>query len=239
MQSKIIAHALLLTGLLLSSASFASFFKKWPNIPDPPQSEVAWVAENMTQNGVPMKIKNFSSRLGKKSITDFYMSKWSGSSGKKPVMNEAGEWTIIGKLEGKYLLTVQAKKNKNGSEGFLAISTLPAVAKADSFRTDTKFPRMPGTKLMSDTRSIDDGRVGKTLILKNNHSVKSNATFYTNRLKSKGWALDPMAAEADRNTVNTSYLYFRKNSESCTIAINKLKQEIGSTIVVNITNVSA
>ena len=53
---------LLFASLLASGTSFASFFDRWPEIPSPPESKVAWVAQNMTQNGVPMKIGRASCR---------------------------------------------------------------------------------------------------------------------------------------------------------------------------------
>ncbi|MFV2005179.1 MAG: hypothetical protein ACC650_08220 [Gammaproteobacteria bacterium] len=229
-----------LTLLLGSNASVASFFNKWPEMPVPPQSKVAWVAEDIIQNGVPMKIQNFSSKLDTKSITDFYVSTWSKSSGPKPVVNKSAEWTIIGRIDGGYLLTVQTKKSKNGlgSEGFLAVSTLLASLKSGSIGPDTSFPRLSGTKILSDTLSKDLGRTGKTLILKNNYSVRSNTSFYLNKMKAKGWIIDPFSKESQRSAVNSTYLYFNRNNESLTITITRLSSEMGSSIVVNITNIS-
>jgi len=237
---KISLSTVLLTLLLVSNASVASFFNKWPEVPAPPQSKVAWVAENIIQNGVPMKIQNFSSKLDTKSIADFYVSTWSKKSGPKPVINKSGEWTIIGRIDGGYLLTVQTKKTKNGlgSEGFLAVSTLLASVKSGSIGPDTSFPKLSGTKVLSDTLSKDSGRAGKTLLLKNNYSVRSNASFYINKMKAKGWIIDPLYKEAHRSAVNSSYLYFNRNNESLTITITRLNTEMGSSIVVNITNIS-
>lgn len=232
---------LLFASLLASGTSFASFFDRWPEIPSPPESKVAWVAQNMTQNGVPMKIQNFSSRLGVKEITGYYMSTWTKGNGQKPVINEAGEWTVVGKIDGGYLLTVQAKRTKNGSgsEGFLAVSTLLASAKSDSIRSDTSFPRLPGTKMLSDTRSMDAGRFGKTLMMKNNHSVRSNASFYMSNLKSKGWSIDPTTAEVQRLSGKSTYLYFSRDNESISMTITRIEHKIGSSIIVNINNTSA
>ncbi len=201
---------------------------------------MAWVAQNMTQNGVPMKIQTFSSKLDAQSIAKFYISAWSKNGGPEPVVNKANEWTIIGKIQRGYVLTVQAKKTKNGSgsEGFLAVSTLISSIKSDSIRSDTKFPRLPGTKMMSDTRSLDSGRAGKTLILKNDHSVGSNTSFYLSNLKSKGWSIDPMTERASRTSGHSAYLYFNRNDESITLTITRIQHETGSSIVVNITKTS-
>lgn len=240
-QVKLVSSILIFSAftMLASVNASASLFDRWPEIPHPPQSKVAWVAENMVQNGVPMKIKTFSSELDKKSIVDFYKSYW--SKGKvKPEINELGEWSIIGMIEGDYMMTVQAKKSTGSgeSEGFLAISTLPKSIEKGSITVDNSFPRLPGTKVMSDTRSIDTGRAGKTLVLENNHSVRSNASFYMSRLESKGWNIDPMSREAHKGSVHNTYLYFKKNNQSCTITITKLKKIIGSSIVISITNTS-
>lgn len=242
-KSKLVCSVLICLGLTLlaSVKTSASLFDRWPEIPHPPQSKVAWVAENMVQNGVPMKIKTFSSELDKESVVDFYKSVW-GNGQVKPEINELGEWSVIGMIEGDYLMTVQAKKSSDkeskGSEGFLAISTLPKSAEQGSIRVDDSFPKLPGTKVMSDTRSLDTGRAGKTLVLENNYSVRSNASFYMSRLESKGWSIDPMSKEAHQGAVNNTYLYFRKDNQSCTITITKLKEKIGSSVVINITNTS-
>jgi hypothetical protein len=230
--------AMMLAVMVNSSTSLASIFGKWPAISDPPQSKVAWVAENMTQNGVPMKIKNFTSTLNTKSIVDFYVSQWSKNSKLKPAVNKAGEWTIVGIIDGDYVLTVQTKKNKQGSEGFMAVSSILAAAKANTIRSDTRFPRLPGTKMISDTRSLDSNRVGKTLILNNDHSVRSNGSFYLNTLKEKGWVVDPIAKKAYNSAVNKAYLYFRRKNESCTITITRLQKAIGSSVIVNLSTTS-
>lgn len=237
---KVSLLAVLLTLLLGSSVSLASFFNKWPEMPAPPQSKVAWVAKNIVQNGVPMKIQNFSSKLDAKSVADYYVSTWSKGTGSKPVVNKSAEWIIIGKIQRGYLLTVQAKNTKNGmgSEGFLAVSTLPAMLNSDSIGPDTSFPKLSGTKVLSDTLSEDSGRTGKTLLFKNSYSVRSNASFYINKMKAKGWIIDPLYKEAHRSAVNSSYLYFNRNNESLTITITRLNSEMGSSIVVNITSIS-
>jgi len=226
--------------LLCANVSTAGFFDKWPEIPPPPQAEVAWVAEDMTQNGVPMKIKTFSSRLSKKAIVEFYRAAWSKGSGPKPAVNEGGAWTVVGTIDGGYVLTAQVKDRENnpGSEGFLAISTLIAAAKMDAIRTDTKFPRLSGTQMLSDTRSSDSGRRGKTLIMKNHYSVETNASFYIDKLKADGWSIDPIAATHQQSTINSKYLYFTRSNESITMTITKQKTEMGSSILVNISNIS-
>lgn len=227
-----------MAALVLSSNSFAFGFKKWPVIPDPPKSQVAWVADNMTQNGVPMKIKNFSSKLGKQAIVEFYRATWTNKRDPQPVVNKVGEWTVIGIVKNDYVITVQTKNAKTGSEGFLTVSTLPAAAASGDIELDMEFPRLPGTQIMSDTRSVDSLKAGKTLILKNNHSVRSNTTFYLNRMRSRGWTIDPMAKEASSNATQVAYLFFKRGKVGCTITVTSMDKEIGSAIVVSISNTS-
>jgi hypothetical protein len=231
-------RGVLIAAILFSNASFAIGFKKWPVIPDPPRSNVAWVAENMRQNGVPMKIRNFSSKLDSRAIVEFYRATWTNKRDPQPVVNKVGEWTVIGIVKDDFVLTVQTKNAKKGSEGFLAVSTLPAAAASGAIEVDKEFPRLPGTQIMSDTRSVDSLKVGKTLIMKNNHSVRSNTTFYMNRMKSRGWTIDPIAKEASSNATQIAYLFFKRGKVGCTITVTPMDKEIGSAIVVSITNTS-
>ncbi len=115
---------------------------------------------------------------------------------------------------------------------------MPKAVVDKSIHVDDEFPRLSGTKVMSDTGSIDSGRVGNTLILKNNYTVSSNTSFYKSKMQSQGWTLDPVANEVNKSAVHDAYLYFTRDNMACIITINRLKKEIGSSIIVNISNTS-
>lgn len=208
----------------------------WPEIADPPRAKVVWVGDNMSHNSVEMKVKTFSSELDVKSIIDFYRSRWASLPLQgKPVENDLGEWKIIGYQQGDYLVTVQARpQEKKGSEGHLAVTKLPTLKKPPEL--DTTFPRPPGTEVLSDTRSQDSGKTGKTLILQNNHSVESNQRYYEHTMPLQGWAASQYP-EA-QSVAGGIFMYFHRHKDACSLTIDRNHRGSGSVITVNIQNTS-
>ena len=216
---------------LCALCSAPSYATAWPEIKDPPHSKVVWVGDDMTQNGVAMQIKTFASDLDVKSVIEFYRNSWAALSlAAKPVENDLGEWKVIGYQQGDYLVTVQVRpQEKNGSEGHMAVSKLPTFKGQPEL--DSTFPRLPGTKILSDTRSQDAGKIGKTLILTNSNSVQSNQKYYESAMLQQGWTAAQSSSPQDANGV---YLYFQRSKEACVLTISRDPKAGGSQIVVNV-----
>lgn len=207
----------------------------WPEITDPPRATVQWVGDNITHNSVPMKIKIFASDLDVMSVFDFYRQQWSSLTIQgKPVENDLGEWKVIGYQQGDYLVTVQARTLQNkGSEGYLAVSKLPALKSKPAL--DNQFPRLPGTEVLSDTRSEDQGKIGKTLVFRNNHSVDSNVRYYEKAMPDQGW-VESRATEP-RPDSGGSMLYYQRKKDACSVVVSRSNQG-GSIITVSVVNTS-
>lgn len=191
----------------------------WPEIVDPPRSKVVWVGDNMSHNGVEMQIKSFASDLDVKGIIDFYRDRWASLMLQgKPVENDLGVWKVIGYQQGDYLVTVQARpQEKKGSEGHLAVTKLPTLKKRPEL--DSTFPRLPGTEIISDTLSQDGGKIDKTMIFINNHSVQSNQKYYEEAMSLQGWtSSQPAGAKSD---TRGAFLYFQRRKEACSLAIGR------------------
>ena len=232
--------ALFITASLASIHQAHAFFdKQWPSIESPPGSKAAWVADDMVQNGVPMRIKHFVSDMPAAAVVSHYKKSWQKAIGKKkPAINNIGDWTVIGYAQNDFLMTVQVRDIKSGSEGFMAVSQLPKAIADNTIAFDQDFPRPPGTTVMSDTRSRDMNKKGKTLILENSNSVISNVAFYKRKMKANGWSLGKYGDEMFRTDSSAAYLFFRRNKEACTITVVRSVNKIGSTIVANVANVS-
>lgn len=205
----------------------------WPEMIIPPSSNVQWVGKDMVQNGVPMQIQSFSSDSGVADVLAYYRDNWNTGSKFQAVENNVGDWQIIGKQVGDYMLTVQVKNGStSSSEGYMAISKLP-VFDGDS-KLDESFPRLGGTSVVSDTRSNDDGKKAKTLILQNSYSVQSNISFYEANLPSKGWQ-KRQSRPSGKSDVPGHVMYFERSGEACHIVINQDRN--GKTVtLVNLSN---
>lgn len=208
---------------------------QWPQVSAPPRSAVQWVAENITQNGIPMQVKTFHSAAPLDAVVDFYRQEWTGN-GEAAVENQLGEWIVVGRREGDYYVTVQARAaGKNETEGFIAVNDLAALLKERADVDDT-FPRMGGTAVVSNTLSHDHGRAAKTLILENGYSVDANASYYAGELKSAGWLLRT-SFERPESGRSTHTLYFERATESCFITVADAGD--GKTIIaVNLTDIA-
>lgn len=209
---------------------FALAASDWPEIELPPQARGQSVADDMKYNGVPMRIRQFSSEAGVEGVLAFYRQRWSNDGKLKPVQNSLGEWKIIGRQSGDYYQTVQVKPRAGGSEGFAGVTKLPSMTAPPS--VDTQFPRMPETQVISDIDSNDHGKAAKTLILKNEHSVASNASYYQSILSTQDWKQN-RAFGAAQNTSANHVLYFERRKEAANITISSIPQG-GSIVVINI-----
>lgn len=207
-----------------------SFARDWPVIEPPPAARVQSVADDMKYNGVPMRIRQFSSERDVDSVLSFYRQRWGGEAKQKPVENSLGEWRIVGRQDGDYYLTVQVKRREQGgSEGFMGVSRLPSLTERP--RVDLLFPRMPGSEVISDIDSNDSGKVAKTLILRNDHSVTSNASYYQSMMPGQDWKQNQSFGGPQAN--NTHVLYFERRKESANIAIRPTPNG-GTMVVINI-----
>ncbi len=172
----------------------------------------------MVHNGVPLKVKVFNSENSVNGVLDFYRGQWRDHD-KTPVENTVGEWRIIGRQLGDHYLTVQARRHDNGSEGFLAVSTLPAALDGEFLpNTDTPFPRLPGSDVLTNTVSYDLGKRSTTLVFENQASSFANASYYRSNLPVDGWLL---RQNDDAQLVsNKGYtMYFEKQGQACHVVI--------------------
>lgn len=214
---------------MLAFAVSALASDEWPRLDAPPGAYVEHVADDMKLNGVPMRIRRFTSQTPVADVIAFYRDRWRDRL--PPVENVVGQWTVIGKQQGDYYLTVQVKNaERGGSEGLLGISELPVAAKGGLVSFDTRFPKMAGTEVLSDVDSNDLGKRGKTLIFKNNYSVQSNASFYKSTLATQGWKRN----ESYGGTRGEKHLlYFKRRHQSASIVIAP-DPDHGTAVVVNL-----
>lgn len=201
----------------------------WPVIEPPPGANVEWVGDDMKLNGVPMQIRRFTSSMTVAEIMAFYRVRWKERI--SPVENTVGEWSVIGRQSGDFYLTVQVKQSdRGGSEGLLGVSRLPAFASGSGPTFDARFPKMEGTEVVSDMDSNDKGKLGKTLILKNDYSVQSNASYYQSVLPAQGWKRNESygGMRGDKHL-----LYFQRREEAANIVIAP-HPDRGTAIVINV-----
>ncbi|MFQ5761018.1 MAG: hypothetical protein ACE5HM_08585 [Acidiferrobacterales bacterium] len=175
----------------------------------------------MKLNGLPVQIQHFSSDLSQREVLDFYRARWGSTSRQSENLSN---WNVIGTEFGNFSLKVQVRPaNPRGSQGFIAVTMLSA--KNVPAKPGSDFPRLGGSKVLTDVESMDEG------ILSNRFSVASNVSYYETAMSKQGW------------TRNTNYggpqpggrayeMSFHRADRELNIIINKTSQ--GTAITANI-----
>ena len=85
-----------------------------------------------------------------------------------------------------FSLSVQVRSaNPRGSQGFIAVTML--LAKSVPAKPGGDFPRLGGSKVLTDVESMGEGKLAKLLILSNRFSVASNVSYYETAMSKQGW----------------------------------------------------
>lgn len=212
---------LLLTGELLAGV---------PEIPAPRWMNPVLVADNMIINGLFSRVHHFTVDRPADDVLQFYRSKWqtAGGGGADKGYHEAKAefWHVISRLEDqRYLLTVQVKGTGTfTSSGYLAVGDLKKTEKKREPGQDV--PRMQGSKVVNDLISVDPGKRGRTLLVMNTYSIRSNSDFYRKYYTNRHWA--PLI---DLQQNGGHVLAFRKYGREAHLVISK---NFGTTqIVIN------
>ncbi len=226
---KMLKMSCLVGTLLLSFSALA----KVPEFPPPPDSSVEWVAQDIEMNGIRSSIRAFHSSDSIEKVVHFYRKEWKqpAEKGKPGYMEtiDAAPWYIITRIEDGYLLTVQVqiqKNDKNASWGYLSISPLPKNPTDKPIELGTTTPKMRGSHVLNEMKSNDPGKKANTLIIANEHSLRSNTAFYRNHYDGMGWT-----KESDYDADNAHTLVYKTKRERVTIML--LKDGGGTRVVVN------
>ena len=181
----------------------------------------------MIVNGIPMQIRQFSSNRSLQEVIDFYKTLWEddtipGLPGHS-ISTAFPPWTIISRIEEEYILTVQiTSDSKRRTLGYLSVSPLDPKQHT---KPGQDFPLMKGSQILNDTVSEDSGKKGRTLLLQNSNTIKSNANFYRNHYKRLGWE---EITEIPPHSGKQQVLQFRRSNKHVTLV---LKEQAGATIV--------
>ncbi|MCP3671730.1 MAG: hypothetical protein GY814_15130 [Gammaproteobacteria bacterium] len=212
----------LLILLLIGSHTHAN-----EEFPAPPRSAVGSVTSSTTTFGMELSIRKFESFSSIEEIMEFYQDLWGDGAYAE---SNLSPWKMISSRQDDQLLNMQVQYGgSRDTWGYLSISDLPG--KLDSgkyqFRKGDGFPKMAGSEVINDQLNQDLGKTGRTILLYNDFSPSSNAAFYKNHYKNKGWETVMNEATATRD--DGYALHFRHGSDTVTVTVNEFN---GKTSVV-------
>ncbi|MBI4829023.1 MAG: hypothetical protein HY804_09485 [Nitrospinae bacterium] len=205
----------------------------WEGFPEPPDSTVKTVADRIVHNGVPQSIRVFSSEADVESVVRFYLSVWAADGPAKPIESQIADYRVVTRVAGNYAMTVQAQpKPDGGSFGYLSVIMFDDMAAALP-PPGHGLPAPDGSVTLSDIESDDGPKQGRTVMLRNSHSVDYNARYYISSLRFQGWKLVDQKAPMKKD--KSRLLTFRRSAEEVNVVISdKVSQ---TTVLLNFVSV--
>lgn len=159
---------------------------RWPEPATPTGLRLFGIAQQMTLNGVPMRLSGFVSSRTPVEVTAQFRS----SLGQPLVENRLGAQTILGRAEGRYYISVHIQPHAAGAQGTVAVSDLQAAHESrHASATDRErwLGRLPAsTSVVSLTRATDGPKRSLHLVFANRHDEATNARHLRELLQEEG-----------------------------------------------------
>lgn len=158
----------------------------WPRPPTPSGVRLFGIAEQMTINGVPMRLGGFVSTREPAEV----IAQFRHSLGQPLVENRLGPQTILGRAEGRHYITVHIQPHGAGARGTVAVSDLQAAEEsrhASARERERWLDRLPAsTSLVSLSRATDGSKRSLHLVYANRHDEETNARHLRELLRQEG-----------------------------------------------------
>lgn len=203
--------------VLLISFSCCSAIAKERVFPVPDFFNLHIVADQMQFNGVAMSVSGFTTTKARAEIEKFYREHWQ----EQIRVVEVDGLHVISHLNQDLLYTVQFTVNQDpGSiiEGFISLSNLPTVSKANKIILGHDFDMPGGTEVINDMTSDDGGKKTRMLWLHNTLTVSANVSFYQRKLQADGWTTT-FKSETDRQTGG---LIVKKDNSEMNVTVTRV-----------------
>lgn len=212
-EASMLKPALLL--LLYGGVATAAAEPAWPLLNYPPGSQVVPVAERLRHNGHWMQVRRFQTQSPPQQVLQFFRARWAASH---PVQALMGNWTVLSKREGPFLITVEVTSGAGqGTEGVSAIRYLnDARPLQAALPADLPLPR--GAALTSTIETGDGPRHATTLTLLGPQNEGDTAAYFARELRRRGWT----TRRENSGAVRGHRIYLDKDNRSGLVQITAL-----------------
>jgi hypothetical protein len=157
-----------------------------PDIPAPLGGEATWIARSMRLNGVPMTIKQFTTRANADAVLHHYESTLRTSSNMKTRRSIEGNVRVLAVMTDDYYATIRANDSVHGAIGTITV-TPPLTHLVP--RKHTRFPRPSTVQIVSLQEYDDDGLQAEHISLVGKRGVAIEAREFETALRRDGWEL--------------------------------------------------
>lgn len=161
----------------------AAFAMDVPSPPVPPGARIFDVGGEVSLDGRPTHILGFVSTQRPDEIATWLRTR----GGPAFVENRVGETRVFGRVENRFLVTVQVTPQGAGSRGLTAVSDL----RTNTIERDARWlRRLPsGTRLLNFTGSEEDGRRSQQWLMSNDDGIAANRERFLMLLREEGLSL--------------------------------------------------
>ena len=235
MKSRLIAGIALALAVACAAAETA-----WPNVAVPKEARRFAIAEQMTVNGLPMRLQGFVSMATLPQVAQWFRD----SLGKPLVENTLGNKLILGRSQGDYYILIQLETigsaSDGGTRGLVAVSQLRTAydnRTATRAATERLLSHLPsGSRLMSQMASTDGDKQASYVVISNSYNEDLNRDRLASMLRDDGFILEREAqAVSDTQPLpasarNGRTLFFKGPGKEAMAVI--VRDEAGRTTVV-------
>lgn len=188
----------------------------------PPGAQTFDVGSEVSLDGRPTRIRGFVSMQRPDEIGTWLRAR----GGPAFVENRIGETRIFGRVEDRFLVTVQVTPQGAGSRGLTAVSDL----RTNTIDRDARWLRnLPsGTRLLNYTGSEDAGRRSQQWLMSNGDGITANRERFLALLRDEDLALQYEGVP--HNQSNARVLMFSGEGGNATVTLHR--NAAGSTAIV-------
>jgi hypothetical protein len=181
---------------LLLGAGPACSQARWPTVELPPDASSYALGEEISVDGLPMRIRGWSS-----ASSPAQLAAWFRRHLGQPLMeNTLGRKLILGRLSGEYYISVQLEEAGQGTRGAVAVSHLKAgyQRRADTHAAMQRLlARLPsGSRVVSQMASSDGNKLASYAVLANQYHEDVNRERVIGLMREDGLALEREAQTA-------------------------------------------
>lgn len=222
--------------VVLASAARAETAWPTPNLPSDLTTYA--IGEQLTVNGMPMRLRGFVSRQSPSKLVDALRR----SMQQPLVENTVGKSQVLGQASGNFYITVQIEPFGSGSKGTVAVSDLASLSAGHREREASNarwLDRLPaGSRIASDMTSQDGGRAVRHVTYSNGHSEALNRDALARLMSDDGYVVErevgahdvpPTAAISKLGDART--LYFKAPGKEATAVITRTGEQ--TSVVLN------
>lgn len=188
----------------------------WPLISIPDNVSTFPIGQQLTANGVPMRLQGLSSNDNQARVA----ARFRLSLGTPLVENAGATGLVLGRAQDGYYLTVNLQAAGSGTRGWIAVSQLAGTAATQARAAADILSSFPaGSRLVSQTSSVDAGKKASHILITNAFDTALNVEHIKTMMRRDGMRLErEKESNIDRQD-GGRFLFFKNRDQEATAGV--------------------